>query len=106
MSAGLPLIRPLSLRKAIRLPLKVTAPTSTDRKAVTPASAPRSSPGVPARPGSTISSHRIEQATSAEAPPPKPLNRATISGIAVISTLSAATVPTRPPTMRPVMIQR
>ena len=39
--------------------------------------------------------------TSAEAPPPKPLNSATISGIAVISTFCAATRPISEPTTMP-----
>ena len=43
-------------------------------------------------------------ATRAEAPPPKPLNMPTISGMAVIFTFRAATAPMSEPMMIPTMI--
>ena len=97
---------PFNFRKAIRLPLRVTAPIKIERKAVNAESPPMIEPGVASNPGSMTSSQMIEEATSAEAPPPKPLNSATISGMLVISTLSAATPPTNPPMTSPAMIQR
>jgi hypothetical protein len=45
---------------------------------------------------------RAEPATSTEAAPPKPLNRPTISGIEVILTRSAVTVPITDPTATPI----
>ena len=47
-------------------------------------------------------SSRIE--TSAAAPPPAPLNRATIWGIAVIFTSRAPTKPAAPPMTRPTTV--
>ncbi len=44
-------------------------------------------------------------ATSAAAPPPTPLNRATICGIAVIFTVRAPTSPTIAPITPPAMIR-
>ena len=50
-----------------------------------------------ARPGSGASRWYSAAATSAAAPPPTPLNSATICGIAVIFTLRAATAPITAP---------
>jgi len=43
-------------------------------------------------------------ATSTEAPPPKPLNSATISGMAVICTRRATIAPISPPSATPAMM--
>ncbi|GIU92868.1 MAG: hypothetical protein KatS3mg011_1774 [Acidimicrobiia bacterium] len=85
--------RPCSLPKAISDPLKVTAPTARDTAAATDT-------GI-GPPGKRTTS---ANATSVEAPPPKPLNTATSWGIAVIGTWRASTVPTTEPTSNPVAI--
>jgi hypothetical protein len=89
---GLPVIHSLSFRKAIMEPENVTPPMKVPSMIVTPAvsgptgtSVPRNSP----------------MATRADAPPPKPLKRPTISGMAVIWTMRAATAPIRPPVAMP-----
>ncbi len=77
---------PFSLYIASKEPESVIQPTNAERPAATIAT-------VAPRPGSgevvSIHFHVSDSATSAEAAPPKPLNRATISGIPVISTLTA-----------------
>ena len=52
------------------------------------------------RPGAGASLWNSASATSAAAPPPTPLNSATICGIAVIFTRRAATAPNAPPIAR------
>ena len=103
---GSPRIVPLSLRKATRLPLNVTPPMSSESAIITAAVVPIVSATVPVAPASTVSSHCVETATRAEAAPPKPLNRATISGICVICTRTAQNQPTTEPTTSPPRIQR
>ena len=63
-----------------------------------------SSSGLP--PSSSSSSRYSTNAISATAPPPTPLNSATIWGIAVIFTLRAAGTPTAVPIAMPSAISR
>ena len=102
----MPVTFPLSFRKATTLPVKVTPPMSTERMMVTAEVAWRTWAGVLLIPGSTRSSQNTERATRVDAPPPKPLKRATISGIEVIATFTAAMAPMRLPTTTPTRIQR
>ncbi len=62
-----------------------------------------SSAGAPA-PKAVRVAIRAEPATSTEAPPPKPLKRPTISGIAVILTLRAVKAPITEPIAMPRMM--
>ena len=55
-------------------------------------------------PGSGRMRWNSASATSAAAPPPTPLNSATICGIAVIFTRRAATAPNPPPIAMPITI--
>jgi hypothetical protein len=64
-------ISPWSLPKATRLPKKVTAPMRAVKETAT---RKRAGGGDPA----AIVSRKLAPATSTEAPPPNPLNRATI----------------------------
>ena len=80
---GRPPISSWSLAKAIMLPAKEIEPIRADRTAdVDPASASRS--------GAGRSRWKSASEISAAAPPPTPLNSATICGIAVIFTARAA----------------
>ena len=88
-----PLTDSRSLAKATRDPVKVTAPMSAVRAAATAS-------WLSARPRSTASMNEAE-ATSTEAPPPKPLNSATSSGMEVIWSRRARAVPMSPPRARP-----
>ena len=84
---------PCSFPNAIALPEKETAPMTSARSvaSVGPnSSAPKSR---------CLENSRIE--TSAAAPPPAPLNSATIWGIAVIFTVRAPAKPATPPTTIP-----
>ncbi len=58
------------------------------------------------RPGSGARLWNSASATSAAAPPPTPLNSATICGIAVIFTRRAATAPNVPPIAEPTTIRQ
>ena len=58
------------------------------------------------RPGSGALLWNSASETSAAAPPPTPLNSATICGIAVIFTLRAATAPKTPPIRQPSAIRQ
>ena len=86
-------MKPLNLPKAIKLPVKVSAPINT--------LSPMETKPVVSK--LKISGFRANspQATRAEAAPPKPLNTATNSGIAVICTFLASNRPIRPPTTIP-----
>ena len=82
-------------------PLKVIAPTNTDTTIEMPATkAPVPSPSLPAS-----GSRATPRATNREDIPPQPLNRATVSGMAVIGTFCEVMVPRTPPTRVPPMIQ-
>ena len=72
-----------SLPAATRLPTSVTMPTATARSAVNRTKAV--SPWTDRRP------------TRADAPPPRPLNRATVCGIWIIWTRTASRLPTSAP---------
>ena len=87
---------PRSLRNATTLPVNVTIPISRVSEIVM-----RESIAWSAR-FSTRQYSAI--ATTAEARPPEPLNRATISGMPVIGTFLAAYKPIKPPTTNPAMI--
>ena len=90
---GLVVMTSCSFPKAMRLPEKVTSPISVPSIMLTPTSL-----GMPsAVPRSLTNS---EAAMSADAPPPRPLNTATICGIAVILIVRAIT----PPTIAPISI--
>lgn len=93
---ALPEINPLSLPKAIKLPVKVSAPIKILSPMVTR----------PVLSKLEISAVRENspQATKAEAPPPKPLKMATISGMAVIATFLAAMAPIKLPITKPAII--
>ena len=57
-------------------------------------------------PGSGACRWNSASEISAAAPPPTPLNSATICGMAVMRTLRAATAPNVPPTIMPTMISQ
>ncbi len=88
---GRPWISSCSLANATSEPAKEIEPISAESTIET-ASVP------PTRPGSGAIRWNSASAISAAAPPPTPLNRATICGIAVIFTLRAPTTPTTEPT--------
>ena len=83
---GRPVMSSWSFAKAIMLPAKETAPMSAERTIATETFRSRS-------PGSAIELWKSASAMSAAAPPPTPLNSATICGIAVIFTARAAYAP-------------
>ncbi len=95
---GRPVISSWSFANAIREPEKLTAP-------MTHASSVGSSVSSGISPASGISSWYSDSATAATAPPPTPLNRATICGIAVIFTARAETTPITVPSAMPRMIR-
>ena len=84
----------LSLPKAMRLPVNVSPPMRMDRKMVTTVKV------------ETVPECSAAQPTNRLAIPPKPLNMATISGIAVMATRRAASAPITPPVTSPRAIQR
>ena len=88
---------PCSFPNATALPENDTAPITRPRSVatVTPKSGIRPE-------SSSRENSRID--TSAAAPPPAPLNRATICGIAVIFTTRAPANPATPPTAMPARI--
>ena len=88
------LSQPCSLAIATIEPLKVIAPTNTEMAIDTKAT--MSAP--------SESNRATPTATSKEARPPQPLNRATTSGMAVIGTRRAVTTPARPPAAVPAAI--
>ena len=88
---GLPETHPCSLPQAMMLPENVTAPMRVDRAIVTPEVASSAAPSLMVRANSA-------PATAAEAPPPRPLNTATSSGMAVIWILRARNAPRTAPT--------
>ena len=90
---GVP-IQPCSLPMATIEPLKVIAPTNTEITIEM-----RSTRVV-----SLGSNSATARATSSEAMPPQPLNRATVSGMAVIGTRWAVSRPNRPPAAVPTAI--
>jgi hypothetical protein len=88
-----------SFPNATRLPQKLTEPTTAEKRIPM-----RSSPG--SRPGSPAARWYSAAAISAAAPPPTPLNSATICGIAVIRTARAETTPMTVPTAIPATISQ
>ena len=86
---------------ARREPVSVIHPT----RALSPA-APTATVAASPGSGDVVSIHFqvSERATRADAAPPNPLNRATISGIPVISTLTAIMYPISEPIRIPAMI--
>ncbi len=84
---GRPPISSRSFANAIIEPANETLPISPDRTTETDSLALMS-------PGAGIELWKSASAISAAAPPPTPLNSATISGIAVIFTARAAYAPT------------
>ena len=95
---GLPEIRPWSLANAMFEPQKEIEPTIAPNSSGIPTAS--SSERLP--PAWRNSAHAI----SATAPPPTPLNSATICGIAVIFTLRALGMPIAVPMTRPMAIRR
>ena len=91
---GFPVSSPCSLAKAMNEPENVTPPISVPRRIVTPV--------VPAPTAGAVTNSAT--ATSADAPPPKPLKMPTSCGIWVISTLRAAKPPITPPIAMPIRI--
>ena len=95
-----------SLPAAMRLPTSVIIPTITARTPVEDSKAPseKESACMPAEVIDTsgeVMPIRVTIPTSAEAPPPRPLSRPTISGISIILTLRAIIKPiTRPMRMK------
>ena len=89
-----PLTRSCSFPNAMKLPDNVTAPMKVPSMMVTPTSAPTSA-------ASEVSLWNSPEATSAEAPPPRPLKMATICGIAVIFMVRARTAPAPAPSTMP-----
>ena len=83
-----------SLANATSEPENEIEPMSADRTIETTSSSARS----------PVATWNSASATSAAAPPPTPLNRATICGIAVIFTVRAPTTPTIAPIAPPTMI--
>ena len=94
---------PLSLNIARMEPVKVIQPTKADNPAATMMTW-RVRPVGRVSVGSSMYFHVSERATSAEAAPPNPLKRATSSGIPVISTFTAMTIPINEPRARPATI--
>ena len=95
-------IPPFNLYIASKDPVNVIHPTKADNPAATMVTvAPK--PGD----GAVVSIHfqHSESATSADAAPPNPLKRATISGIPVISTFTAIMYPIIEPTAIPATIR-
>ncbi len=86
--------QPWSLAIATIEPLKVMAPTNTETAIDTRATMS----------ASPASKRATPTATSREAMPPQPLNRATVSGMAVIGTRRAVTRPASPPAALPAAI--
>ena len=94
-SRKLPSLVSRSLAKATMLPEKVSPPIRTANKMVTP----RNQSDTGWEKYSAVPTSRL-------ATPPKPLKRATISGIAVMATRRAATMPTIAPSATPAASQR
>ncbi len=80
---GRPVISSWSFAKATMLPANDTEPISAERTMATETLRSR-------LPGAAIESWKSARAINAAAPPPTPLNSATICGIAVIFTARAA----------------
>ena len=92
--------QPCSLPMATTEPLKVIAPTNTDTTIeMASTRTPLPSPSLPA-----AGTRATPRATSSEDMPPQPLNRATVSGMAVIGTFCEVMAPSKPPTRVPTMI--
>ena len=94
---GRPPISSCSFAKAIIEPANEIEPISAERTIATEMS-------TVGAPGSGRIRCSSASAISAAAPPPTPLNSATICGIAVIFTLRAATAPKPPPISIPIAI--
>ena len=89
-----------SFANATRLPEKLIEPIRAEKSDRAHVLAARTCPGAGA------SRWNSAAAISAAAPPPTPLNSATICGIAVIFTLRAETTPITVPTAIPTMISQ
>ena len=96
---GRPLIRSCSFPNATSEPAKEIDPTSAEKTVATPSSTP-TSPARAQTPWNSTSEIRDA------APPPTPLNSATICGIAVIFTFLAPTTPITDPMAIPVAIHQ
>ncbi len=96
---GRPLIRSWSFPNATSEPANEIEPTSAEKTVEIPLSTP-TSPEWAHTPWNSIS------ATSEAAPPPTPLNSATICGIAVILTFFAPTTPITDPIAMPAAIHQ
>ena len=94
--SGCGVTQPRRWPAATRLPVRVSAPIAVASMSVA-ATSSRTSPASARRMNS-------EPARSADAPPPKALNTATICGIAVILTVRASTTPITDPTITPPMM--
>ncbi len=87
---------------ASKLPVRVTHPTKADSPIAIQATYNSRPSG---RSFSLILLNTSDAATSALAAPPNPLNKATISGIPVICTLTAIRYPINPPIASPATIR-
>ena len=96
---GRPLIRSCSFPNAIIEPANEIEPTSAENTVETPRSTPTS-------PLSAQTVWNSTSETNAAAPPPTPLNSATICGIAVIFTFRAPTSPIAEPIAIPAAIHQ
>ena len=96
---GRPLIRSCSFPNATIEPANEIEPTSAEKTVETPRSTPTS-------PLSAQTVWNSTSETNAAAPPPTPLNSATICGIAVIFTFRAPTTPIAEPIAIPAAIHQ
>ena len=94
---------PLSLNMAKSEPVSVIHPTRAESPAATTITC-KVRPVGSASVGSSMYFHVSERATRADAAPPNPLNKATSSGMPVISTLMAMMMPITEPTRSPAMM--
>ena len=94
---------PFNFIIASKLPVKVTQPTKAESPIAIHATLSSNQPKSLHSPLS-INLKTSEAATRALAAPPKPLKRATISGIPVICTLTAITYPIKAPNPSPAPI--
>ena len=97
-------IPPLSLSIASKDPVRVIQPTNAESPAATTMTSSSRPVGISSV-SSSIYFQDSDRATKADAAPPNPLNKATISGIPVISTRTAITQPIKPPKSNPLPIK-
>ena len=95
---------PFSLNIASNDPVRVIQPTNADSPAATIITS-NSKPVGNSSVSSSMYFQDSERATKADAAPPKPLNKATISGIPVISTRTAMIQPINAPRSKPLPIK-